>query len=1218
MTTKGYAIFGGRDDGTAEILRKAVPITIPKKYTVPTLTLIFGHIDRNWASTAGAFEKFPVFSNTVTECLKAIRECGFDAFDQSRQTNDPIQQILWTFITQVGVYRMLKAMDLPIIQYGGYSVGQIACAYFDDALSLHDAMRVAYAQGYIIRGHQAEESIDYGNVSSNKLLNSKLAKVLKPLRVRAATSRWINACRLQSFEMYDHTIEAKLYEMVGTGHLTVLEPLKERCVKPTEVVLSFLASLANAFVQGHHFNLLRLYPSIQFPVSQGTPMISPRLRWDHSVNWHVTNFQTTRMVDQSTTEYTITLSEQDYMAGHCIDGRILIPATGYLFYVWDSFSGKVGFIPEEMPVEFIDIEFLRATTLTPDQQVTLTVDLNEITGFFEVREGTALVVTGRIQALRNFTPALTQQRRTDATLLPSKDFYKELRLRGYHYAGFFRSVIEAASDGSYAKIEWKNNWTALLDCMLQVSIIAMDSRSLAIPTRIDSLKIDPIQHKAANQSNENEVPKYITSFDRDLNLLQCGAIEIRGLNASTIARRLPPGVPVLESYRFLPYYPQQVLQLTDVASIIVQTILENQATIFFTVAEIHSPTKAPIISHFGDAIGDLPLVKALLTLVSNAKPEPIPNVTITEDKLMKQRNVLLLICENLFTDDEFISDAINCLSDQGFILLRESQCYTIPEGHRRLQLVSTFFIEDEMFLLYQQKKSAMSSNVDAHVIKVSSDDHTLSWLLELKNEVKTKPVILYAQNDHASGIIGLVNCIRKEPNIQSVYCFFIDDASAPPFDPTHPFYKDQVELGLAINVYRNGQWGLYRHFKLQEHRHLEPVTKHCYANCAKPGDLSSFTWMVGPLTERPPTSPLIRIVYSSLNFKDVMLATGRLTVETFCTDRLSQECVLGLEFSGVTATGKRVMGIISAGSMATIVEADPLFTLDVPDEITLEQAATIPTVYATVYAAFFISTDIRQGKTILIHAGTGGIGLAAIRVAQAYGLEVFTTVSTKEKREFLLSYFPELNPNNIGNSRDITFEQLIKERTNGRGVDFVLNSLSEEKLQASVRCLAKGGHFLEIGKYDMMKDSKLALSLFKKGLSFSAVLVDLMFSERRDLMMQVYKILVADIAKGIIKPLPTTVFQAHEIEQAFRYLATAKHIGKVVLKIRDNEDDLASVPISYLPRVYCNPEQTMVIAGGLGGFGLELADWLIIRGCRKVLLSSSRGITKPYQQYRIK
>ncbi|XP_053675272.1 fatty acid synthase-like [Anopheles nili] len=1216
MITKGYAIFGGHKDGTAEQLFKASSMTIPKKYNVPPITLVLGQLGANWQVAVEAFSQFPEFTLSTKECLQAIKECGFDAFDPTKQTDDPVQHILWTFIAHVGIYRMMQKTGLIIDRCAGYSVGQIACAYFDGVLSLHDALRVAYAQGYIIKAHRKENTYNYSAISSNKQLGTKLTKVLKPLRLRAATEKWTNPCQLQSFEMFDPTACKSLLEMLQNDTI-VLDPLKDAFPAARDIVNSFLKTLGRAFLGGHQLNLLSLYPSIEFPVSLGTSMISPYLEWDHSADWHVTNFRTTRMVDQSTSEYVISLTEQDYIAGHCIDGRILIPATGYLFFVWDSFSGKMGIIPEEMPVEFSDIEFLRATTLVGDQQVTLTVDLNEVTGNFEVREGTALVVTGRIQALTNYHPRAMEHKKTNSIILPCKDFYKELRLRGYHYAGFFKSVIESASDGSYAKIEWKYNWTALLDCILQVAIIAVDSRSLVIPTRIESIKIDPIQHKATDQTAGSGIPSYNVSFDSGMNLLQCGAIEIRGLNASTIARRLPPGVPVLESYKFQPYYPDSSMQLNTAATMIVQTILENQAALFFNVTEMHSAKRDPILALFGEAIGDLPLVKAHLTLLSNTKPEPIPNVTISEDKLMKQRNVLLLICENLFADDEFISDAINCLSDQGFILLREAPGYRLQDIHRRLQLVSIIPVEGETFLLLQQKKSAMNTSAEAHVINVSSSDPTLSWLLELKQELKTKPIILYTQHDPSSGIIGLVNCIRKEPNSQNVSCFFIDDCSAPPFDPIDPFYKDQIDLGLAINVYRNGQWGSYRHFKISEQPICEPTTNHCFANCVKPGDLSSFTWMVGPLSEQPPVAPLVRVVYSSLNFKDVMIATGRLSVETFYVDRLQQECVLGFEYSGVTTTGKRVMGIISAGSMATIIESDSIFTLDVPDYCTLEQAATIPTVYATVYSAFFICSQIRKGNTILIHAGTGGIGLAAIQVCLAYGLEVFTTVSTKEKKDFLLSYFPGLNPKNIGNSRDITFETLVKERTNGRGVDFVLNSLSEEKLQASIRCLARGGHFLEIGKYDMMKDSKMAMSFFQKGITFTAVLVDLMFTEKRELMQAVHKLMVKDLAKGIVKPLPTTVFKAHEIEQAFRYLATAKHIGKVVLKIRDNEDDIVSVPLSYLPRLYCNPEQSFVIAGGLGGFGLELADWLIIRGCRKLLLSSSRGITKPYQQYRV-
>jgi fatty acid synthase, animal type len=114
------------------------------------------------------------------------------------------------------------------------------------------------------------------------------------------------------------------------------------------------------------------------------------------------------------------------------------------------------------------------------------------------------------------------------------------------------------------------------------------------------------------------------------------------------------------------------------------------------------------------------------------------------------------------------------------------------------------------------------------------------------------------------------------------------------------------------------------------------------------------------------------------------------------------------------------------------------------------------------------------------------------------------------------------------------------------------------------------------------------------------------------------RLLENDIKKGIIKPLKTTVFDAHEIEQAFRYLASGKHVGKVLLKIRQNEKDLATLPLTVIPRAYCAPNLSYIIPGGLGGFGLELADWMVLRGCRKLVLSSSRGITKQYQAYRIK
>lgn len=103
-----------------------------------------------------------------------------------------------------------------------------------------------------------------------------------------------------------------------------------------------------------------------------------------------------------------------------------------------------------------------------------------------------------------------------------------------------------------------------------------------------------------------------------------------------------------------------------------------------------------------------------------------------------------------------------------------------------------------------------------------------------------------------------------------------------------------------------------------------------------------------------------------------------------------------------------------------------------------------------------------------------------------------------------------------------------------------------------------------------------------------------------------------------MKPLKTNVFEASEIEEAFRFMASGKHIGKVLLKMRNNNVAVESLPLKVMSRVYCNANETYVIVGGLGGFGLELADWLVLRGCRKLVMSSSRGVTNAYQAVRIK
>lgn len=874
---------------------------------------------------------------------------------------------------------------------------------------------------------------------------------------------------------------------------------------------------------------------------------------------------------------------------------------------------------EDIDIVLEDIKFVRATPLVKDKIVELNVVITRATGKFEIMDGTSLVASGVIKRGESYKMIdINVEDNPDVVTLQTRDFYKELRLRGYNYKGFFKSVVTARADGHKGEVKWQNNWIGFLDNLLQLQIIANDTRSLFLPTALRRLVIKP--KECLESFNINEIVQ--VNCSSKLNALRCSGVEMRGLTANSVGRRPPPGVPVLESYEFVPHLPTPLMTNEDMARFCVQLALENHPVPKIAAIEVDScDGKEPILEFIGNAVGDLPLVTSDLTYITQRELELPSSIKLVNADISSCGNdISFIIKSNCFENVNFLESITAQFNETGYVISREtksqnkSQFEKLPLGY---QVVAVIPIQNEIIALLQYSKTKQTDNIK--VVKISMSDNEFTWLKELQENLKTdNKVVAYAQNEELSGIIGLVNCIRKEPNGLNLKCFFIDDPNAPSFSLENLFYKNVYNQGLAINVLRDSKWGSYKHLLLNFEHEPEKYSTHVAANTLQRGDLSAIKWLQGDMPYTKPKGTIVKVQYSSLNFRDVMLATGKLAVETCGKSRIDQQCVMGLEFSGVDKNGKRVMGMVIRGGLATHVEVDDAFTWKVPDDWSLEEAATIPVVYCTVYVSLLFVAQIEKGKSILIHAGSGGVGLAAIRVALAYGLEVFTTVSTDEKKNYLLQEFPELKEENIGNSRDASFEDLIMERTNGVGIDYVLNSLADDKLVASIKCLALGGKFLEIGKFDMANDSKIGLNDFLRELSFHAILVDNLLKSHSDSKMVLHKIIQDDIDRGIIKPIKANVFPASEIEQAFRFLASGKHIGKVLIKYRENENDNETLPISVLPRVYCYPERSYVIPGGLGGFGLELADWLVMRGCRKLVLSSSKGITKPYQAYRIR
>ncbi|XP_011305442.1 fatty acid synthase [Fopius arisanus] len=1004
----------------------------------------------------------------------------------------------------------------------------------------------------------------------------------------------------------------------------------------TEVFLQAVGELYEAGLQPE---IWKLYPEVKFPVSRGTPMLSPLIKWDHSEDWFVTSYRTLEKIDsgERVVELAMTDEDYEYMEGHVIDGKNLLPATGYLLFVWETVGLMRGARYTEVPIVFEDVRFLRATTLFKDVTYKLTIMINKGTGKFEVVEGGVAVVTGTVRY--TLDPQEEQinvliKNHDEPEQMTSRDIYKEFRLRGYQYSGLFKAIKSATTDGSKGTIAWTNNWVAFMDNMLQMVLLGRDTRNLFVPTGIRKLVINTKKHyqEIREMPQDKQELKVYTNQHHDV--IFSGGVQIHNLQASAIARRRPAGDPVLETYKFVAHRDRADVPLKDAVQLATHLALENHLgvnvrTLEALRAEETHPVEELLSFHISETLANLPMIQAEVNMVTEQnelQPKDIPeNVIVTEYKrLTPEMNALILAGRNILVTqkDDPVKQLLTNLKDRAFVItLESSPPQEIIQSSRKygLQILLEKVVGGVTFWLFR-KVDKIPQNIT--IITVTNEQ--FFWVNTLKTALKSKTerntsgssrILLVSDRSFENGLLGMINCLRKEPGGEIVRGLLIQDPNAPNFQLSDPLYADQMKLDLAVNVLRSrGTWGSYRHLPLSPPA-VRP-TYHAWANQLVKSDLSSFCWVEGTITPDQKQSDLVRVVYSSINFKDIMLATGKLTSDIFVKMRSAAECLLGFEYSGIKTNGTRVMGIIARRAITNILNSDPIFTWKIPDAWTLEEAATVPCVYATCIYALYFRGNMKKGDKVLIHAGSGGVGQAAINLALWTGCEIFTTVGTKEKRLFIQQEFPQIPDDHIGNSRCTTFEQMVMDKTNGKGVDIVLNSLADEKLQASVRCLAEGGRFLEIGKFDMANNSPLGMSIFLKEISFYGVLLDKLFDAPDHKKKEVEVLMAKALNEGAVKPINMTIFPRDQIEAAFRYMAAGKHIGKVLLQIQDEKK--LGLPIPAIPRYYCREDRSYIILGGLGGFGLELADWLVLRGAQHLILTSRSGIKNGYQLMRIK
>ncbi|KAF4814699.1 Reducing polyketide synthase FUB1 [Colletotrichum siamense] len=353
-----------------------------------------------------------------------------------------------------------------------------------------------------------------------------------------------------------------------------------------------------------------------------------------------------------------------------------------------------------------------------------------------------------------------------------------------------------------------------------------------------------------------------------------------------------------------------------------------------------------------------------------------------------------------------------------------------------------------------------------------------------------------------------------------------------------------------------------------------------------------------------------QVMATAVNFKDLAVMLGKI-----------QETPVGLEAAGIVTRvgagvtrfkpGDRVFGFTFNGAFSTYGRGAEGTLAKVPDNQSFAEAAVIPIVYTTAYACLYDIGDLekrlRRGKkpSLLIHAAAGGVGQAAIQLAQREGVEIFATVGSIEKRDFLEKTYG-LPRDHIFSSRDLTFKDGIKRMTGGRGVDIVINSLSGDTLRATWELVAPFGSFAEIGLADIESRSRISMGSFARGVRFESLELNYMRQTDADRLDDLFsRAMESVIGRELKIETPITKFPVSKIQDAMRFMQSGKHIGKIL--IENHPEDLIPVVAPSKPRAEFASDATYVVSGGFGGLGLEIIRWMVSQGARNLIVTSRKG-----------
>ncbi|KAF2076631.1 hypothetical protein CYY_002060 [Polysphondylium violaceum] len=1024
---------------------------------------------------------------------------------------------------------------------------------------------------------------------------------------------------------------------------------------------SILGTMMKLYCIGHTFKYEAMYPSKLY-----TAVKLPNRRWKLESFWSETQ---QRLVDRLsppkfvslekrifsvTPSFEIRLSQErfQYLKDHKIQGISIIPFS----FMLEAVYAAIAELPVPQSFQVTGFEVKSAITIDSKMSNIIGINFNSDCTTFEIgsmesaipvqkwiihAKGSVAYNNHYVRSKDSFSPIhLLNSNNSTLKKYESKQFYSEIEKLHYNYGPAFRAlekihIIDTTSQVSCFKLpactdlsghlssDFRSIHPSLLDGVFQAAFMpgSEQDKGLWIPQQFESLSINIPSSTSAvtmdinkpmycyskinNYNNSNTFTTSIKMFDYNGTLFA----EINNLHMRLLSKSNIPPTPTIPSI-FKSETINQQIEKTDTTESISQAGVKN----LFKYQWINVRSEPISSERF------FPNSTTVIFSSYNSKTDPMTQHIIKESIKLghTDKNMYIVTSDNgSFSDfvpgqgNYFGIKYTQSLSDFDHIM---QVIKRNSNGEVRFIILSEFYLCQEPLPCSQSAKFDQANINYLHLTKQIINHQLVGKLYLITKEAQ----FLGSEHDTKVNLVdySLVGLTRVFTNeYTDIVCSMIDiTSSTTPSTLTNEMHSIQTAYNTKWEVALRAQGRYTYEFVHHDISNSAQVSKSrkdrkYQVEIGNNGVISDLQ-LIEVKRQSPKANQVeVNVLVSSINFRDILKALGRdydsIHIPT-----------IGDEFAGIVTevgsnvshlkVGDKVFGINMSRAMTTFVTCDSDLVFPIPEGMNYQDACTLPIVFLTSWYSLVVQGRLKKNEKVLIHSAAGGVGLASVQIAKFIGADIYVTVGSQDKHEYLVKEF-NLDPNHIFNSRSISFYNDIMHATQGLGVDVVLNSLSGEYIEKSILALAPYGRFVEIGKKDIYGDSKIGLLPFKNNLSYLAVDIAQMTENRRsylqEMMNEILPLFASSSAQ--LKPLKTTVFQCNEIVKSLRFMSAGSHIGKILVDWNNIDSNIIkTVDLD----VQLDRNATYMITGFGGLAQTVLKEFSTTYNMKNVVVVSKNGI----------